>query len=173
VNRVNPENHIVLIGFMGAGKSSVAKGLSKELSCLLVELDDEIVALSGLASVKDIFAEFGEKRFRALEAQALNATLKAGGPRIISTGGGVLSTPSNRELLKASKATTILLNASFQTIATRLDGDSERPLFKDVENAKQLYVERQSLYQDAADFQLETDDLAIEEVIEKIISLQI
>ena len=156
---------------MGAGKSSVAKGLSKELNSQLVELDDEIVALSGLGSVKAIFEQFSEGRFRELESQALNSALKTVSPQIISTGGGVLSTPRNQELLKASTAKIVLLSASFETIAWRLDGDSERPLFKDIESAKQLYTERQSLYEEIADFKLATDDLAIEEVIEKIISL--
>ena len=158
---------------MGAGKSSVAKGLSEKLNYTLLELDDQVISLSGVASVKDIFDQFGEGRFRELEAEALLIALQADSPQVVSTGGGILSRSSNQELLKKSSAIILLLNASFDTIERRLEGDSKRPLFKDIERAKQLYAERQSKYEEAADFKIETDDLAIEEVIEKIISLEL
>ena len=103
--------NIALIGFMGAGKSTVAALLAKELGEELIETDAEIMRLAGLSSVNEIFDTKGEEYFRKLEKQVIKDSVK-GGSSIISCGGGVVSDVESMEILKAN-AIVIFLNTSF------------------------------------------------------------
>ena len=92
--------NIFLIGFMGAGKSTIAKALCKELQMQLVEMDARIVEEQGM-SINDIFAQYGEDHFRDIESQLI-LTLGEEGNTIVSCGGGVVVRPQNIEFMKKS-----------------------------------------------------------------------
>ncbi len=125
---------IILIGFMGAGKSSVAKALEKKLGINMIEMDDLVVKKSGRRMVKEIFSKDGEIRFRELEIQTAKELMKKEGI-VISTGGGVVMNKIIIDFLK-EKGRVIFLKASFETIKKRLVNDKERPLFQNRKNAR-------------------------------------
>lgn len=159
---------IILIGFMGAGKTTVGKLLSKKLQLPLWETDEEILQRSGFKSIPEIFEIKGESFFRELEKEVLyDLSEKSNG--IISCGGGVIISAENREILKKN-GNIIFLSASFETITERIHHEISRPLFKGIEKAKELYSMRLSLYQDCADEIIATDNMSPEEIANSIIS---
>jgi len=162
------DRNIVLIGFMGTGKTIVSKLLSKELQLPLLETDDEIVKRSGLKSVNEIFEKKGEPYFRELETEVISSFAEKTNC-IISCGGGIITNPENINILKEN-SNIIFLSASFETIAGRVKEEDSRPLFTDTEKAKELYLQRLPLYQKFADEVISTDNLTPEEVVELIVS---
>ena len=173
INRM-PENgkKLVLIGFMGAGKSSVAKLLAEELDMDFLELDQEILGASGKASITEIFETEGEEYFRKLESEALEQAIDLPKDLVVSTGGGAAANSANQLLLgnlaASAEANVIYLAAEFDTIKKRIADSHDRPLFMDLNNAQALYKDRQSIYEDIADVKVDTDNLSIEEVVNKI-----
>jgi len=166
---VEKNTRIVLIGFMGAGKSTVGRLLAESFQLPLIETDDEIIKRSELNSVNEIFEKKGETYFRELEKEVLhNLSLQSN--CIISCGGGAIVHSENIESLKEN-GTVIFLSASFETIASRIKEETTRPLFNDIEKAKQLYFQRQSLYEKYADAIIETDNSSPEEITESIIKI--
>ena len=168
--KVDMENagNIILIGFMGAGKSNVGKLLAESLQLPFFETDDEIVKRSEFKSVNEIFEKKGEVYFRVLEKEVLH-DLSRQNNCIISCGGGAIIHSENMEALKEN-GIIIFLSASFETIANRIKEEATRPLFKDMEKAKQLYTERQSFYEKYADEVIATDALSPQEVVESILT---
>jgi shikimate kinase len=118
---------IILIGFMGAGKTSVGKVLSEKIKIPLIEMDEIILKFSGRKTIKEIFANDGEKHFRILESKVCQG-LKNKDDLIISTGGGVIGDKKNIENLK-NNGLVFYLKTSFLTINKRLANDNGRPLF--------------------------------------------
>jgi shikimate kinase len=159
--------NIALIGFMGAGKSTVASLLAKELDEELIETDAEILRLAGLSSINEIFDTKGEGYFRKLEKQVIKDSVK-NGSSIISCGGGVVSDVESMEILKAN-AIVIFLNTSFNVIKERLKHTDIRPLFRQEEKAMLLYAERSPLYRRFADEIIDTDAHSPEEIVQMII----
>jgi len=160
--------NIVLIGYMGAGKTTVAELLSKQTGLPLLETDSETIALSGLASVSEIFEQCGEAHFRQLENKAVTAAaLKTG--VIISCGGGIVMSYDNIAALRKS-GKIIYLAASFDTIKQRLSNTDSRPLFKDEMMANLLYQIRLPLYTQYADEVIQTDKLSPAEIVNIIAS---
>jgi shikimate kinase len=159
--------NIALIGFMGAGKSTVASLLAKELNEELIETDAEILQQAGLSSVNEIFDTKGEDYFRKLEKQVIKDSVKKGSS-IISCGGGVVSDIESMEILKAN-AIVIFLNTSFNVIKDRLKHTDIRPLFRQEEKAMLLYAERSPLYRRYADEIIDTDAHSPEEIVQMII----
>lgn len=158
--------NIVLIGFMGAGKTTVAKLLSEELQLPLIETDDEIIKRSGFKSINEIFEKKGEAFFRKIENEVISDYV--GRPNyIISCGGGVIENAENMRLLK-KKGRILFLSASFETITERIKNENTRPLFTDVEKAKDLYCQRLPLYKKYADEIIETDYLTPEKIVKQI-----
>jgi shikimate kinase len=155
-------NNIILIGFMGAGKSTVGKILSSQLNRELIEMDDHIIQLSGLKSVNEIFEKKGEKYFRLLEKKVTLNCSKMNNV-IISCGGGIVTNPENMRLLKREN-TVFLLKASFKTIKERLKKEDIRPLFMNKETAALLFRLRAPLYKQYADEEIKTDNLSPDEV---------
>ncbi len=154
--------NIVLIGYMGAGKTTVAKLLSEQTGLPLIETDTETLALSGLATISEIFEQKGETYFRQLEKQTVTAAaLKSG--VIISCGGGVVMKYDNIAALRKS-GKIIYLAASFNTITQRLNNTDSRPLFKDDSMAHLLYQIRLPLYTQYADEVIQTDKLSPSEI---------
>lgn len=162
-------NHVILIGFMGCGKSSVGKMLARELSVPFVDTDAWIEEQNG-RKISDIFRESGEEYFRELETRALEQLLEDEGRKVIAVGGGLPMRPVNREYLK-KLGTTVYLPAQPETLVARLQGDDTRPLLQGGELRQkilQLMSDREDIYQSAADIRISTDGKKICEITEEI-----
>ncbi len=161
---------VVLVGFMGSGKSTVGKLLSSELSLPFVDLDEVIVETTGL-SIPDIFRLKGETGFREIERGLLTDIL-SGEERglVLSTGGGAPAYRDNMELINRY-ATSVFLYADFDTIYSRIMGDTNRPLASlGRERLKELYRGRLPFYRKAR-FTVDTSGKSPEEVTREVISL--
>jgi shikimate kinase len=151
-------DNLILIGFMGSGKSSVAAHLSADF----LDTDKMIEAKEGLA-ISDIFSKHGESYFREIEHDVC-ASLSAYSKRIISTGGGMPWFFNNSELLKKA-GYVVYLESSLDVISRRLSGDVSRPLLLD---AERLLDVRRPIYESVCDFSVCTDDLSVAEVAQAI-----
>ncbi len=159
---------IVLVGFMGSGKTSVAEIVANDLNLKLIELDREILKKTEYASVTDLFKAEGEQSFRKIESELLEQTLDEEDDFVLSTGGGILSNNYNLLLLKESNLSVFYLKTSFNNIKIRLADDKSRPLFLDLNRAQSLYQERQDRYQEVADYTIDTDIFSIQQVAKEI-----
>lgn len=154
----------VLLGFMGAGKSTIARGLDPNY----LDMDALIEKRLGM-SIADFFAKKGEGAFRQIESEVLADLLKK--DRVVSTGGGVVIFQRNRDLLKTN-SDNIYLKADFETIYQRIsaDKDNQRPLF--LNNSKEklvaIFQERQAWYEEVASRILDVTKLSPEEIIEEL-----
>lgn len=164
------KTNIALIGFMGAGKTTVGRLLAEKLDKKPVELDSLIEKRVG-KSIPDIFHEDGEAAFRQLEIEVVSEV--AGGEnQVIACGGGLVLNSINIECLKEG-AILVWLDASSEVILQRiLDDSSVRPLLEnsnDKEKAiRKLMRFRKPLYEKAADIKIDTSELDIEAVVEQI-----
>lgn len=159
---------IILIGFMGAGKTAISKLLAAKLHLQRREMDDLITEKSGRKSNWEIFDKDGELVFRELEI-AVAKDLRSEQNIVISTGGGVILNKINIDYLRKDGIIIFLKNA-FETSEKRLPEGKRPPLFRDIRQAKKLYDFRQPLYNFYADIVIETDTKTPEEVVEEIIS---
>ena len=154
---------------MASGKSAVAARLAELTHLPLRQMDEEIITLSGLASIPEIFQQLGEARFRELETAVANSlrSFRAG---IISPGGGVVTRAENRDALAQLGTAVIFLRTTFDTVRQRAGNLSGRPLFQDLEKAQELFMERAPLYEEWADIIVDTDQKEIDEVCQEILS---
>ena len=154
----------VLLGFMGAGKSTIARGLDPDY----IDMDALIEERLGM-SIADFFAEKGEEAFRQVESEVLAELLETN--QVVSTGGGVVVSQRNRDLLKQN-ADNIYLKADFETLYQRIsaDKDNQRPLFlnKSKEELAVIFQERQAWYEEIASQVLDVTKLSPEEIIEEL-----
>lgn len=151
--------HIILIGFMGAGKTSMGKRLAKARGIRFVDTDQMIEEQTGRI-IRDIFAEDGEEYFRNLETELLLQLQKAQEPLVISVGGGLPVREINRKYLK-EMGTVVYLKAEVETLVGRLQGDTTRPKLQggDLrEKIVSLMDAREGFYQDAATLVYSTDE---------------
>ena len=154
----------VLLGFMGAGKSTIARGLDPDFVDMDALLEDRLGMPIAL-----FFEEKGEAAFRQLEEEVLADLLKT--DQVVSTGGGVVISPRNRALLKQN-ADNIYLKADFETLYQRIsaDKDNQRPLF--LNNSKEdlaaIFKERQAWYEEVASKVIDVSKLNPDEIIEEL-----
>ena len=163
---------IVLIGPMGSGKSTVGRALAERVSLKHLDLDEMVEASCGM-TIPEIFALDGELRFRALEHTMLHRAL-SGGAAVISTGGGVVTAASNRDLLACSRALVVWLDASVETLTLRLGNGTTRPLLagNDVEAALRAVVaQRDAWYFEVADIPIYNSDTTVEGCVDLIVAL--
>ena len=163
-------DNIFLIGFMGAGKSTVARALAERLHCPLVEMDQQIVKEQGM-TINEIFDKYGEDRFREIESQLI-LDLGQGEAAVISCGGGVVVRPQNTEYMKKS-GRIVYLQASPRTVYERVKDSSDRPILKghmNVEYIAQLMEKRRALYEAAAEITIVTDGKSAEEIAKEILN---
>lgn len=162
------KKNIILIGFMGCGKSTIGRGLSSGLCREFLDTDAKIQADMGM-SINDIFEKYGEAYFRRLERNLCKLTA-LNAPMIVATGGGIIKNQANIDALKTSGVFVYLKNSA-QKIYRNIKFDTSRPLLN-VENKeekiKELLAERIPLYEGCADFTVDVSELRIEESIKTI-----
>ena len=161
--------NILLIGFMGTGKSTISRRLHKLLKMREVDTDAIIVEREGM-SISDIFAEKGEEAFRNMETDLLRE-LKKERNLIISCGGGMALRDENAAIMKEA-GTVVWLTAKPETILKRVEHDDRRPLLRGNKNVpfiENLLNQRYPKYKAAADLKVKTDDRSIQSICEEII----
>lgn len=167
----NRGKNIVLIGFMGSGKTSVGLKLSYKLR-MPVEDTDKLIEKRQGVTVSEIFANEGEEAFRRMETALLGELAQRPYERILSVGGGTPVREENRALLKKC-GTVIYLRAKVETIYERLKGDTSRPLLQcenPLERIRELLAARNDAYEECADVTVDVDELSVEQILEQIVS---
>lgn len=160
----------VLVGFMGAGKSTVGRILAERLGAEFIDVDETIEAAAG-ETIREIFASRGEDAFRKLETEAIRDAVSVPG-RVVAAGGGAFVVEANRRLLK-QYAPVVFLDVSMETVLKRLSADRSRPLFpgrKDEEKLRNMMELRRPAYQEA-DFTVSTDVRSAPEIAARIAAL--
>lgn len=160
-------SNIVLVGFMGTGKSAVGRLLAKKLNREFLELDGLIEKKEGV-SIREIFEKKGEPYFRKLEKDAVKAVMRKK-DIVISAGGGAIIDRENLVRLKEN-GVIVCLEASPDVILKRTEGSLVRPLLNvpdPKQKIKSLLEKRKDAYK-KSDFCIDTDNMTIEEVVEKI-----
>lgn len=164
------EKNLVLIGFMGSGKSSVGMKLAERLNRRFVDMDREIEKICGM-SVSDLFRRYGELRFRS-EEKLMAQKLAGQSGLVIATGGGVVLGEGNLDALREN-GVVITLAAAPENIYQRVNRKKgSRPLLKKnltVEDIEEMLASRQALYQQA-ELIIDTSNKKINEVVDEIIN---
>jgi len=165
---------IVLLGYMGCGKSTIANRLSKTINIPFVDLDQYIEKETKL-SISAIFAQHGEIYFRKIEHELFVSLLSSQESMIIGLGGGTPCYANNHLLLKQDGVTSIYLKASIETLFARLSfNKSKRPLIAEKTNEEMkefiaMHVFERSFYYNQAKHTVVVDDKSVEETINDII----
>jgi len=162
--------NLALIGFMGSGKTTVGKKVAKELGMEFVDTDKDVENITGM-TVSEIFAKYGEVRFRSEEQAAVRRLVQAD-HRVIATGGGVVLNQENMELLRAS-GVVITLTATPEVIFERVSKKKTRPLLATgdlLATIKKLLQEREEYYA-ASDGIVDTSAKNLQQVRDEVIRL--
>jgi shikimate kinase len=162
-------DRIILVGMMGAGKTTAGRLLAERLGWPYLDSDEQVMADTG-RSVPELFAERGEAAFRAEEERVLGEALSGEGPVVVSAAGGVVLSPANRELL-ARSGTVVWLRADPRVLAGRVGDGAGRPLLDDdpASALAALDAVRRPLYRSVADVVVDVDQLAPTEVVERVL----
>ncbi len=161
--------NIILIGFTGAGKTTVAKKISEKAGYTFLEMDDDIVGKSNRSSVSEIFDLDGEVKFREMEIE-LAKELSTQDDLVISAGGGVIINRIILDYLRKN-GKIVFLQTRFAEIVNRMEREEGKALFKDKKKAKTLFDFREVLYKEYADLSVATDNRSVEEVAESVLSM--
>ncbi len=171
---------VLLVGMMGAGKTTVGKLLARRLGWRYVDSDEEVEAATG-RTVKELFEAGGEKAFRPLESEALAAALDDDRPAVVSVAGGAVLDPANRQLLRRA-GTVVWLRARPETLLERVRADTSaaqalpgvadhRPLLDrdPAGTIVRLERERRPIYEEVADVAVDVDEIGPEAVAEQVL----
>ena len=170
-NALKMNRRIVIVGFMGCGKTTVAQALADHLACEMIDLDSFITETCG-RSPAEIIGEESEGMFREIETKALHDVLANRNACVIALGGGTWTIERNRELIGQHDCLTVWLDVPFETCWQRItsSGETIRPLAPDRQVAHELYQTRQALYQLTSVRINATDAQFIDEIIGKILT---
>ena len=160
---------VVLVGMMGAGKSSVGRRLAARLGVSFIDADSEIEKAAGM-TIAEIFAAHGEPYFRSGEARVI-ARLLEGGPQVLATGGGAYMNPLTRNAVRA-RGISVWLRATLDVLTRRIKRRGDRPLLKNVdqtETLRRLIEERYPIYAEA-DLTVESRDVPHDTIVDEIIA---
>lgn len=163
-------NNIVLIGFMGCGKSTVGIKLSYRLR-RIVEDTDKLIEKKAGKTISDIFKEEGEPAFRQMETECLKELLRFKDEKILATGGGLPMRKENHPLLK-QLGCVLYLRISPECVYERLKNDTSRPLLQcedPLERIRSLLAKRAPIYEEAADLVVDVDGKGMEQIITEIV----
>lgn len=160
---------VFFIGFMGAGKSSVARKLARKCGIASVDMDKYIERKAG-RSIPEIFAASGECGFRRVETEVLAELAANDYPMLVSCGGGIVVKRENRDILK-EQGYVIHLQVDIDEASRRISDKSSRPLFSDIESARMRLDERWPLYEAAADASVSTAGKSVYEITCEVQSL--
>jgi len=163
------KKNLILIGFMGCGKTTVGLRLSYRLR-IPVEDTDKLIEQNEGRTISEIFARDGEAAFRKMETELLEGIAQRKYARILSVGGGTPTNPVNRELLKQI-GTVIYLRVRPETVYERLKTDTTRPLLQcedPLSRIRQLLEERRQAYETCADIIVDVDDMTVDEILDQI-----
>ncbi|BDU23303.1 MULTISPECIES: shikimate kinase [unclassified Flavobacterium] len=167
---------IVLLGYMGCGKSTIAQNLSKITNIPFLDLD-KIIEERAKMSINEIFEKHGEIYFRKLEHQIFVELLQSAENNIIGLGGGTPCYANNHELLKGEDVVSIYLKASIDTLYSRLIyNKSKRPLIANMneEEMKEFIAKHlfdRSFYYNHAQHKVSVDDKSVEETVKDILDI--
>ena len=163
-------DRVVLVGMMGAGKTTVGRELATRLGWRFLDSDAMVEASTG-STVAELFADAGEAGFRAEESRVLAEALSSEGPAVVSAAGGVVLAPDNRALLAEARA-VVWLRAEPATLVARIGSGEGRPLLRDDPAGAlvELDAVRRPLYGEVADVIVDVDDLDPSTVVDRILA---
>lgn len=167
----NPDKrHMILIGMMGSGKTTVGSYLASCVTYPYVDLDQWIEQQQHI-TISQIFEQYGEPHFRDLESQALQYFLGQSQPHLLVTGGGIVLRPEHTQLMKGN-GVVFHLQAEMETIIQRLEKDQLRPLLQGsvADRIRSILKQRTGLYESMADYQIKTDFRSVESIAKEILS---
>lgn len=157
---------LVLVGPMGAGKTSIGRRVAKATGLRFVDTDKEIARAHG--PIPAIFAEHGEAQFREWEREVVAEALAGGG--VVSLGGGAVLSPQTRRLLRG--VPVVLLTVSPEAVAARIAGEG-RPLLhgerSPLQRWRDIFAERRALYEEVADAEFDTSRVPMSRVADRIV----
>jgi shikimate kinase len=170
---VATRRHLVLVGLMGAGKTTVGERCAERLGRAFVDTDDVVEAVAR-RSVQELFTEAGESTFRHLERDAVRDATASPAPTVIACGGGAVLDPENRRRIRET-GTVVWLRAAPTVLAERVDADGvERPLLaprSTVATLERLAVVRAAAYEAVADTAVDTDSRTVDEVVDAVLEV--
>jgi shikimate kinase len=147
--RIMTNQPIVIIGFMGTGKTTVAFELARKLNCCAIDLD-ELITQHEKRNPQEIILQDGEDAFRSIESKTLRTVLREGSARVVAVGGGAWTIRENRKMIAKHRAFTVWLDAPFELCWKRIDAGREgRPLARSRAMTQKLYAERRPIYEAA------------------------
>ena len=167
---IEADQHLVLVGLMGSGKTTVARIVAERLGRRVIDSDAVIEAATG-RTVREIFASDGEDAFREFESAALLDALATPEPAVIAAAGGVVLRAENRAALKQSNAKVVWLCASPALLVERVTSGGHRPLLDDdpAGTLQRMHAARESLYREVADAIVLVDNRTPADVAEAVL----
>jgi len=162
---------LIIVGFMGSGKTTVAREVARKLNRAVIDLDDFITGSTG-RSPAEIIQQDGEPGFREIETRLLDDVLQQNPAVVIAAGGGTWITPQNRRLISKAGARAVWLDAPFELCWKRIQShESTRPLAPSIEAAEELYQIRRPVYE-LADLRIKiADGDRVDKIAGRIVSL--